>query len=139
VRRAIPLLLAVVFAAACGGGTSYAAKADAVCTKYKQKTNVLSRPASLSGLAILAHKTLPLLRSARRELGALAPPEDKQATATAWLHQFDVLIGDIEKIGDAATANDSAAVRKIAAAALKHNQRANELAAQLGMTVCNKD
>jgi hypothetical protein len=138
VRRASLLLLAVVFVAACGGGKSYAAKADAVCAKYKQKTNILKRPASLAGLAILAQKTVPLLRSARRELGALSPPDDKKATATAWLEQFDVIIGDIEKIRVAAAADDSATVRNVAAAALKHNERANELAAQLGMKVCSK-
>jgi hypothetical protein len=138
VRRAFPLLLAIVFIAACGGGKSYAAKADAVCTKYKQETNILKRPASLAGLAILAQKTVPLLRSARRELGALSPPDDKKATAAAWLEQFDVIIGDIERIRDAAKADDGAAVRRVATAALKHNERANDLAAQLGMKVCSK-
>ena len=139
-RRATPLLLAIVLAAGCGGsGKSYAEKADAVCTKYKQKTSVLSRPASLAGLAVVSQKALPLLRSARSELGALDPPETKQATAAAWLDRFDVIIRDIEKIRDAAKANDSAAVRKTAVAALQHNQRANELAAQLGMKVCSKD
>ena len=137
-RRAFALLLAIVFVAACGGGRSYAAKADAVCAKYKQETNILKRPASLAGLSILAQKTVPLLRSARRELGALSPPDDKKATATAWLEEFDVIIGDIEKIRDAAEADDGVAVRKVAAAALKHNDRANGLAAQLGMKVCNK-
>lgn len=137
-RRASPLLLAIVFVAACGGGKSYAAKADAVCAKYKQQTNILKRPASLAGLAVLAQQTLPLLRSARRELGALSPPDDKKATATAWLEQFDVTIADIEKIRDAAKADDSATVRSVAAAALKHNERANDLAAQLGMKVCSR-
>jgi hypothetical protein len=132
------LLLAIVFVAACGGGKSYAAKADAVCTKYKEKTNILKRPTSLAGLAILAQKTVPLLRSARRELGALSPPDHQKATATAWLEQFDVIIGDIEKIRDAAKADDGAAVRKVAAAALKHNEHADDLAAQLGMKVCSK-
>jgi hypothetical protein len=140
VRRATPLLLATVIAAGCGsGGKSYAEKADAVCTNYKQKTEILKRPASLAGLATVAQQTLPLLRSARRELAALDPPENKQATATAWLHQFDVLIRDIEKIRDAAKANDGATVRKIGAVALQHNQHANELAAQLGTKVCSKD
>jgi hypothetical protein len=138
VRRAFPLLLAIVFVAACGGGKSYAAKADAVCAQYKQQTSILKRPASLAGLAILAQETVPLLRSARRKLGALSPPDDKKESATAWLEQFDVVIGDIEKIRDAAKADDSATVRKVAAAALKHNERFNDLAAQLGMKVCSK-
>ena len=137
-RRAFPLLLAILFIAACGGGKSYAAKAVAVCTKYKQQTSILKQPASLAGLAILAQRPVPLLRSARRELGALAPPDDKKATATAWLDAFDVSIRDVEKIRDAARKNDRAAVQRAAQPALRHNQRFNDLATQLGMTVCNK-
>jgi len=148
VRRATPLLLAIVVAAGCGGGGSkgdrltreqYADKADAICTKYKQKTDALSRPATLSDLADVADQVLPLLRNARGELRALRPPQDEQTQASAWLDQFDVIIADVEKIRDKAKQNDSAAVQAAAAPALQHNQHANELAARLGMKVCSKD
>jgi hypothetical protein len=147
VRRASPLVLAILLVAGCGGGSNgqrltreqYAAKADAVCGKYKQKTDALSRPASLSGLAAVSDQVLPLLRGARGELSRLRPPESEQATAAAWLDEFDVIVGDIEKIRDAARKNDAAGVRAAAQPALQHNQRSNELARQLGMTVCNKD
>jgi hypothetical protein len=141
-------VLAIVLAAGCGGGGSsgqrltrdqYAAKADAICSKYKQKTDALSRPSTLSDLADVSDQVLPLLHDAKGELGDLRPPEDEETTANAWLDQFDVIIGDVEKIRDAAKKGDTAGVQAAAAPALRHNQHANDLASQLGMTVCSKD
>ena len=82
---------------------------------------------------------LPILDHARSDLHKLKPPADEQATANAWLDQFDVIISDVEKIRDKANDNDTAAVQALAGPALQHDQHANELATQLGMTVCSKD
>ena len=147
-RRASTLLLAIVVLAGCGGSDSsgqrltrdeYAKQADAICSKYKQKTDALSRPATLSDLADVADQVLPLLDDARGELRDLRPPQNEEATANAWLDEFDVITDDVKKIRDAAKKNDGAAVQAAAAPALQHNQHANELATQLGMTVCSKD
>jgi protein-tyrosine-phosphatase len=148
VRRASPLLLAIALAAGCGGSSGggqrltreqYAAKADAICSKYKQKTDALARPATLSDLADVSDQVLPLLHGARGELRALRPPQSEEATANAWVDEFDVIIDDVEKIHDAAKKNDAEAVQAAARPALRHDQHANDLATQLGMTVCNKD
>jgi hypothetical protein len=146
VRRAHLLLLVVVLLAACGGDgggaltrEQYAAKADAVCGKYRKQTDALARPASLADLGKVADQVLPILEHARSDLHKLEPPADERATANAWLDQFDVIIADVEKIRDKANANDTAAVQALAGPALKHDQHANELAGRLGMTVCNKD
>jgi hypothetical protein len=149
VRRASPLLLAVVVAAGCGGGggssgerltrAQYAAKADAICGKYKQKTGALSNPTTLSDLADVSDQVLPLLHSARSELHGLRPPQNEEATANAWLDEFDTIIDDVQKIRDAAKKNDRAAVQAAARPALQDDHHANDLATQLGMTVCNKD
>ena len=50
-----------------------------------------------------------------------------------------MIISDVEKIRDKANDNDTAAVQALAGPALQHDQHANELATQLGMTVCSKD
>ena len=147
-RRALPLLLAIALLAGCGGGggngepltrEEYAAKADAICGKYKQETDSLARPANLSDLAKVADQVIPILDKARGELRKLKPPANEQATASAWLDQFDVIIDDVAKIRDKAKANDAAGVQAQAQPALQHNERANQLATQLGMTVCSKD
>lgn len=138
-RRAYLLVLALVLLAGCGSSGSYASRADAICRKYKQKTNALSSPATLADLATVSDQVLPLLHDARRELRALRPPAGQQATANAWLAEFDVTIDDVKKIRDRARAGDAAGVRAAATPALKHDQHANELAAQLGMKVCSKD
>jgi hypothetical protein len=140
-------MLTIALVAGCGGGTSgerltrdqYAEKADAVCSKYKQKTDALERPADLAGLARIADQTVSILRDARGEFHKLRPPANEQATADAWLDQFDLLIQDVEQIRDKAKAKDIGAVQKIAQTSLQHNQRANELGVKLGMTVCSKD
>ena len=90
-------------------------------------------------LASAADKVLSVLKSARGELRDLEPPADDRATANAWLDQFDVIIDDVVKIRDKAKANDVAGVRALAQPALRHNERANELAGRLGMSVCSKD
>jgi cytochrome c556 len=139
VPRAYLLVLAVLLLAGCGSSGSYASKADTICRKYKQKTDALSRPTTLADLARVSDQVLPLLHDARGELRALQPPAGEEATAKAWLDEFDVTVTDVEKIRDNARAGDAAGVRAAATPALQHDQRANELAAQLGMKVCSKD
>src|SRR5919198_878058 len=93
------LLLAIVFAAGCGGGGSserltrdeYAKQADAICSKYNDQTKALANPTSLSELANVADKTLPILDHAISDLRKLRPPENEQSTADAWLAQIENL------------------------------------------------
>lgn len=139
-------MLATTLLAACGGSSDnaltreeYAAKADAICAKYKKQTDALDRPATLPDLANVADDVIPILKKARRELRSLKPPGDEQATATSWLDEFDVVISDVEKIRDKAKVKDSAGVRELAQPALDHNHRANELAKELGMKTCAED
>jgi hypothetical protein len=149
VRRAFPLVFVVVLLAGCGGDgegggkpltrQQYAAKADAICAKDKQRTEALARPTNLADLGKVADQMLPILDQARTDLRKLKPPADEQATADAWLDQFDVIIDDVEKIRDKAKDNDTAGVQALAGPALKHDQHANELARQLGMTTCSTD
>lgn len=147
-RRASLLLLTVLLAAGCGGGggsserltrADYASKADAICGKYNQQTKALANPSSLSDLADVADKTLPILDNALNELRDLKPPTSEQATADQWLAEVEKLKGDLKEIRDKANDNDMKGVQAVVPKATEHNNRANQLATELGMTVCNKD
>ena len=148
-RRAPTVLLATLLLAGCGSKSSssgprlsadqYAAKADAICKKYKAQTDALARPANLSDLGKVADRVVPILQHAQSELRNLRPPENEQATADAWIKQFDVLVDDVKKIRDKAKDNDQSGVQALAEPALRHDQHANDLASQLGMQVCSKD
>jgi hypothetical protein len=147
VRRASFVgLLALVVLPGCGGGGStpltkeeYAAKADAICGKYNQQTKAFGNPTNLSGLATVADQTLSVLDKAIGELKTLKPPASEKAIADQWLTQVDNLKKDLTEIRDKAKANDKPGVSAVLPKAQDHNSKTNELAGQLGMSVCNQD
>jgi hypothetical protein len=142
----LALALLLVVAGGCGSGgekrlskEEYAKRADAVC----HRTNRLTQPpgdiSSMPALARFADRTLRPLDRALRDLRALRPPEDEQATADTWLRQLALLRADALRIRNRARANDARGVSTVALAATKRNERFKSLATQLGMTVCNRD
>jgi hypothetical protein len=146
VRRASILVLAIVVLAGCGGGSAkrlskeeYAAKADAICGKYNQQTKALSNPSNLKELADVSDKTLPILSNAISDLHKLKPPASEKATVDQWLSQVANLKGDLTEIRDKAKAGQIQGVQAVVPKAQEHNSKANQLATQLGMSVCNKD
>ncbi len=146
-RRASFLLFTIALVAGCGGGGSserltredYASQADAICGKYNQQTKALANPSNLSDLADVADKTLPILDNALDDLHKLKPPADEQSTADDWLTAVEKLKGDLKEIRDKAKDKDIKGVQAVVPKASEHNAKANKLATQLGMTVCNKD
>ena len=147
-RQAFVIVLAIVFLAGCGGGggggepltkEEYASKADAICAKYNAQVKALDDPSNLSELADIADKTLPILDNAISDLKKLKPPADEQSLATQWLVQVEGLKNDLQEIRDKANAKDIQAVQQVVPKAEQHNARSNELATELGMTVCNSD
>jgi hypothetical protein len=146
VRRGSILALAIVVLAGCGGGSGkalskaeYASKADAICGKYTQQTKALGNPSSIKELASIADKALPILDHAISDLKKLKPPADEQALVDQWLVQVGLLKQDLQEIRDKAKAGDLAGVQALVPTAQQHNSKSNQLAATLGMSVCNKD
>jgi hypothetical protein len=147
VRRASSLALALVFLSGCGGGgggpaltkQQYATKADAICGKYNKQVNALGNPNNLQDLAKVADKTLPILGSAIDKLDALKPPASEKAKADQWLTQVRNLKDDLQEIRDKAKAGDAPGIQSVLPKAQDHNSKSNSLAAELGMSVCNKD
>jgi hypothetical protein len=146
-RRALLIALALAFLlTGCGGGsgkpltkTEYASKADAICGKYNQKITSFANPKNLSDLAKVADKTLSILDQAITDLSKLEPPASEKAISDQWLTQVRNLKDDLQEIRDKAKAGDMAGVQAVVPKATDHNSKANALASQLGMSVCNKD
>jgi hypothetical protein len=146
-RRAIPVALALVFLLpGCGGESGepltkeeYASKADAICGKYNQQIQSFANPKSLSDLATVADRTLPVLDHAIRDISKLEPPASEKALSDQWLAQVRNLKDDLQEIRDKAKAGSMDGVRDVVPKATDHNSKANALASQLGMSVCNKD
>lgn len=143
-KRAALLVLIAAPLSGCGGGDGesltreeYARQADAICTKYNEQVRALQSPSNIEELAEAADKTLPILDDAIGELRDLEPPESEAATADAWLDQVELLKDDLEEIRDRAEDNDQPGVQAAVPSAQQHNDRSNELATQLGMSVCN--
>jgi hypothetical protein len=130
----------------CGGGSSkaltkeeYASKADAICGKYNQQTKAFANPKTLSDLVKISDQTLPILDHAITDLGKLHAPASEKALADQWLTQVRNLRDDLKDIRDKAKTGDVGAVQSVVPKAKDHNSRSNQLATQLGMSVCNKD
>jgi hypothetical protein len=146
-RRAGLTALALVFVlSGCGGGggkpltkEGYASKADAICGKYNEQANAFANPKTLSDLANVADKTLPLLDQAIKDLARLQPAASEKARSDEWLAQVRNLKSDLQKIRDKAKVGDMKAVQAVVPKARDDNTQSNQLATQLGMTVCNKD
>ena len=138
-------MLVTIALTGCGGDSDetrltreeYASQADAICKRYNEQVEELQRPANIEELAEAADKSLPLLDDAIDELRDLRPPESEEQTAEQWLAQLDLLREDLEEIRDRAEDNDEAGLRAIIPRAEQHNARNNQLATQLGMSVCN--
>lgn len=146
VKRAALLLLIATALTGCGGdGDSgerltreeYASQADAICTKYNDQVRSLQNPSNIEELAEASDKTLPILDDAIGQLRDLRPPESDEATADEWLDQVELLKQDLEEIRDRAQDNDLPGVQAAVPSAQEHNDRSNQLATQLGMSVCN--
>ncbi len=146
-RRAALIAPAVVFVLpGCGGASGkpltkgeYATKADAICGKYNQQTKSLAAPRNLSDLVKAVDKTTPILDHAIKDLGKLHPPASEKALSDQWLAQVRNLKSDLQEIRDKAKSGDLPAVQAVLPKAQDHNSRSNQLATQLGMSVCNKD
>ena len=147
-RRVLPVALALVFLLpGCGGSVSgkpltkeeYASKADAICGKYNQQTKSFANPKTLSDLVKVSDQTLPILDHAINDLSKLHPPASEKALSDQWLAQVRNLKGDLQEIRDKAKTGDIQAVQAVVPKAQAHNSQSNQLATQLGMSVCNKD
>jgi hypothetical protein len=147
-------VLVTLLAAGCGSGggssnssgggdrlsrSDYAAKADAICKKYNEKTKQIGNQSkSLADVAKAFDQALPLLANVISEIRTLKPPKNEQHTVDEWLAQSEVLKHDLQEMRDKAKAKDLKGVQEAFARASANDKQGNRLAAKLGMKVCSK-
>lgn len=147
-RRLLVAAISVLLVAGCGGGggsggarlsrAQYAAKADAVCSKYNRLSQAIANPTSLSELADAADKLVPLLDQSVKELRKLRPPKNEQATVDRWIDDVEAIRSDLREVGDKARKKDSKGVQTALRKGAEDNQRGNSLAGKLGMHACSQ-
>ena len=145
-RFAASALLVGVIVPGCGGGggggrlsrSEYAKQADAICLKYNAKLNGIAQPKSQAELAAFVDKAVPLVSDASDRLSELKPPQDEQRIATAWNTANADIVRALQRLRDAAKANDRAKLQSALADGNKANAHANTLAKTLGMNACSK-
>lgn len=146
-RYLLPILAAIFLAlglAGCGGDggdggdgkSSFAERADVVCTKYEQRISriPLADPNDAQQLAVFLERANPLAREQNDELRRLAGADDPEARRL--LEALDAEVRAAEKLRRAARRQDQAATRAALAEAGAATQRSKQAAADLDLLVC---
>jgi hypothetical protein len=143
VRRTLTLAAgaAAFVAAGCGGEGrlsqgEFQAEGNAICMKYDKQIEDIATPTSVEEVPAYVNKALPIIERQIEDMKELNPPENDQET-------FDEMIAEAEKtldagrdLGEAAEANDDAAIEKALNEGNAASDRADEHATELGLTDC---
>jgi hypothetical protein len=139
-RRLVAIAPLVVLVAGCGGGglsrAEYAARADAICAKYKRKLDALPKPASPADVATFAASALPLVRAEARELRTLRPPKEERDLAARWQRSNDEVVRAVDGLREAAASEDANRITAALATAQTVGGRSTTLSRALGMKAC---
>jgi cobalamin biosynthesis protein CobT len=132
---------AALVAAGCGGESrlsqeDFQKEGNAICAKYDKQIEEIGTPTSVEEVPAYVNKVLPIVERQVEDMKELNPPEEDQQA-------FDAMIAEAEKtveagrdLGEAAEANDDAAVEKALNEGNAASDRADEHATDLGLTDC---
>jgi hypothetical protein len=128
--------------AGCGGGgrlshRDFVRRADAVCSAYQTKVELLTRPASYDDVIAYVEKTLPLYVAALEKLRALEAPSADEAAVKSWLAANRKVETAVRTLRDAAMRHDPAATNDASAAVQAASLASRRAAAALGLKVCS--
>ncbi len=124
-------------AAAASRTATSCERADAVCSAYDAKVNVLTRPASYDDVIAYVETTLPLYVSALDKLRALEPPNSDRAAVKRWLGASEKVETAVRGLRDAAMRHDPAATNDASVAVQAASLASRKAAATLGLKVCS--
>ena len=140
---ALGIVATLLVAAGCGGGggdrlseAELREQGNAICAKYQEQIDALETPSAVEDIPGYVEEAAPIVEREIDELKELDPPEDVQET-------FDEMIAEAEKtvqagrdLGEAAEANDAAAIEQTLDEGNAASARADEHATELGLTNC---
>lgn len=133
--------VAALALAGCGGGRlshrDFVRKADAICSAYQAKVELLTHPTSYDDVIAYVEKTLPLYVAAVDELRALEAPTSDEAAVKTWLAANRKVEAAVRKLRDAAMRHDPAATNDASAAIQAASLASRRAAAALGLEVCS--
>ena len=134
-RRPLLLLLALS-AGACGGSSSYAERADAICRDREHAVAAIPAPRNPAEQAAAFERTLAAERREAKRLRALDPPSGQEREAAALTRAVDRVADAAERLRVAELTADS----ESAQGALFQGRRAaadvHRQALALGLKVC---
>jgi hypothetical protein len=140
----IVLLVAVLPAAACGGGSSdrlskpdYIKRGDAICAKAKADIAALGAPPNTAAEFVqYAAKAQPIFARELADLKKLKAPKDDEQKLREMLAHVQEGVNAVSKAASAATANDAAALTRAAEEIQTADKAASDIAAAYGFHTC---
>jgi hypothetical protein len=117
----------------------FVAQADAICTRLSR--DITDPPGTVltpKTLALLAPKHAALERGANKALASLRPPDTIRADWEKILRYRGVLAVELDALGHAAAANDSAAIKRLARRKKQLYSELSVLAKRIGIAACGK-
>lgn len=139
---------AVALAAGCGGDESSAlsadelrSQADAICTDVNATTDAIDAPTSADGILPFLQATRDANQDGLDRLSELTPPDD---LADLWNRAIDLNEQQLELINGAisrieAGEDGEAVLNEVGPEAQATSDELDDLAGQLGLTVCGSD
>ena len=137
---------ALLVLAGCSGGDDegadrlskdeYVRQADAICEDYERRLDELGDPQSIRDLGRLAGEARPIAQEGVAKLKELKPPEELEPEVDEWLELNDLSVRRIGELGEAAGAGDEDRVQEIARDAAADEERADDLAREIGLKAC---
>src|SRR5712691_8066416 len=106
-RRVLALFAAGLLLAGCGSGGSrlsradYAAREDAICSRYAKRIAALGQPKDLTELSKFASRAVAIARRAIDDARKLQPPKAEQAAVDKWNAENAKVADAIARLGRA--------------------------------------
>ncbi len=141
-RRVLPtgclLLLAVLAAGGCGGGSAeeFREQAGAICGEYDDRIREVPRPTNNAALVESANEIADLIEEGTARLAELDAPGDLEDDYDEWLALNEEAAANAREISAAAGRDEQARIRELAALAEENENDADQLAAELGLDGC---